>query len=57
MVGIMLALIPNKSECQTIVCKDAIHVKHKQIGLPIIFGNLSANLWIKYKIFPCLVAR
>ena len=57
MVGMMSTLIPNKSECQTNVCSEAMQVKHKQIGFPNIFGNLSANLWTKYKIFPCLVDR
>lgn len=51
----MSALKPNKNGCQNNVCNEDMQVKHKQIGFPIIFGNLSANLWIKYKIFPCLV--
>jgi hypothetical protein len=55
-IGIMCHEHPNKIECHTIECNEAIQVRHKHIGFPIIFGSFSAILWIKYKILPNLVA-
>ena len=45
----------NNIKCHTIVCNEAIQVRHKHNGLPNKVGTRKANFCIKYKILPNLV--
>jgi hypothetical protein len=42
-VGTMYQLHSNKIICHTIVCNEAMQVRHKHIGFPNKVGNLDAN--------------